>query len=325
MSIYPQQHKTGNVGIRNKKWKNIYSVNINAESGSFSNASISDISIDTGSISHLTTISSSNQYISGSNLVATNGTFEEIKATTISGSSQLNINNNNLFVSGGSVGIGTNGLEGAVLAIDKTLGSSESGKLITLGDISSNRHSNINYYNAGSDNNSYLGFSGKGNSSNQLILTGAGNVGLGITNPSDELEVVGVAKATTFDCTGTYQMDNADIINSSKQQTGDFKTRSYLVFGRGATITSDHYLGGPGCMNDNSYRGEYVIPYDSILTSVALSVQTAFTFLTSGDQVVVHVQRATYPDGSFGAGVNFNTSLVYPSCEVHLSGMKSFC
>jgi hypothetical protein len=105
-------------------------------------------------------------------------------------------------------------------------------------------------------------------------------------------------------------MDNADIINTNVQQTGSFKTRSYLMFGLSGNVTSDTYLSGPGNINDASYRGEFVVPYDAVLTAVAISVQAGggFVFVGSGDQVVVQVQNAAYPGSGFTA--DFNTALV---------------
>ena len=162
-NIYPEIQKTVNIGIQNKKYKNIYSSNVDADSGSFSN-----VSIIAGSISNLTTVSSSNQYISG-----TSASFD------------------NLLVN------------------------------------------------------------------------------------------------------GSYQQSGSDIITSTGEQTGKFKTRSYLIFGRSGTIYTDTYMGGPGSLNDSTYKGEYVVLYDSVLTGVALSVQTSFIFDSSGDQINVVVQKAT--------------------------------
>jgi len=313
-NIYPEGHKAGNIGIQNKKWKNVYAVNFNAESGSFSNASVDAGSVDflttlTGSINLLTTISSSNQYISGSNLIITSASV------------------GNLLVDG-NVGIGTSpayklhiSSSGTLMRLD-----SSNGNIIQLSDTGSAmlyasfiqsgirsdpshiqgiRLSN-NTSTAGSQagihfntNSAYCGISGRRIGSNQMAidfytenssrstkmtLTHDGNVGIGITNPGDKLEVVG-----NIDVTGTYKMDNADIINSSKQQTGDFKTRSYIQFGLNGVKTTDDYMHGPGAVD----RGEYVIPYDCVITAVGLACNSAITMLSPGDQCQVFVQKAT--------------------------------
>lgn len=44
-----------------------------------------------------------------------------------------------------------------------------------------------------------------------------------------------------LDVTGSYKMDGSDIINTSKQQTGDFKTRAYIPFGLNTAISADSF------------------------------------------------------------------------------------
>jgi len=63
-----------------------------------------------------------------------------------------------------------------------------------------------------------------------------------------------------INATGSYQMDGSDIINTSKEQTTNLKTRQYLAFGYDATITANNNTvtrgmhGVDGAYNGRGYR-----------------------------------------------------------------------
>jgi len=107
-----------------------------------------------------------------------------------------------------------------------------------------------------------------------------------ITPNGGETNIVG-----NLDVSGSYKMDNADIIDTSGNQTGIFKTRTYVLFGYNGTLNTSgtYYLVGAG----GTDRGEYIIPYECTITAVGMSVNTALTLTDSLDKVVVNVQTAT--------------------------------
>ena len=109
---------------------------------------------------------------------------------------------------------------------------------------------------------------------------------------------------------GAFQMDGATIITTTGQQTGNFKTRSYLHFGLNGVISAVAAMDGVGGVS----RGEYIMPYDCIVTAVGVACNAPMVFLP-GDQCIVEVEKATgLISGSFG---NANVALVCTNASGH--------
>jgi len=103
-----------------------------------------------------------------------------------------------LFVGAGTssfwngIGIGTQvGSDNESIFIKNTA-SGVNRKYITMGDLSTNRYGKIAFYkDASTDNAGYISLDGKGNTSATFCVAGSTNVGIGVTDPDEKLEVVG--------------------------------------------------------------------------------------------------------------------------------------
>ena len=92
-------------------------------------------------------------------------------------------------------------------------------------------------------------------------------------------------------------MDAADIINSSKQQTGSFKTRSFLQFGLNVSLyttaasTLTDYLKG---VNDVD-PGIVVIAKDCIVQTASIATTSAMTLMAidSAAETTLTLQKAS--------------------------------
>ena len=98
----------------------------------------------------------------------------------------------------GPVGIGTTPYVATRLALHRDLTSTQGFTAIRFGDLDANHHGIMQYWDQGSDNAGYISFSGKGNTSGQLVVKGGGEVGIGTTNPSWDLHVHGTISASTY-------------------------------------------------------------------------------------------------------------------------------
>ncbi len=88
--------------------------------------------------------------------------------------------------------------------------------------------------------------------------------------------------------TGAMYQDAAEIITTAGLQTGIFKTRSYIQFGLDGVVSADDWMHGIG----GSDRGEYLIPYACVITSIGIAVNSTMTFGAS-DTVDVILQKNT--------------------------------
>lgn len=104
---------------------------------------------------------------------------------------------------------------------------------------------------------------------------------------------------------GSIQQAGADIIDSSGNQTGTFRTRSYIQFGiNGTNNGTDDYMHGVGS-TDSATGAHYVIPYASTITSVALSANSGMAFLP-GDSLIVDIQKVTGATSTSWSTANAN-------------------
>ena len=104
---------------------------------------------------------------------------------------------------------------------------------------------------------------------------------------------------------GSIQQAGADIIDSSGNQTGTFRTRSYIQFGiNGTNNGTDDYMHGVGS-TDSATGAHYVIPYASTITSVALSANSGMGFLP-GDSLIVDIQKVTGATSTSWSTANAN-------------------
>jgi len=111
----------------------------------------------------------------------------------------------------------------------------------------------------------------------------------------DGATLIDASKNAAFarvNATDVYQMDGSTIINTSKQQYGDFKTRSYFIMGLSGAISSDTYMRGPGSLNDSTYRAEYLVPYDCVVTSFGIATQSLMN-VNGATTIEVRLQKNT--------------------------------
>ena len=187
-------------------------------------------------------VSASAYYGDGSNLSGISATsYWTASGGEIHRLSNVGIGTNNpandLDVNGsgsirGPVVIGRSTIYGGVpLAIHKDLASTGF-TAIRFGDLDGNRHGLVQYFDQGSDNESYTSFSGKGNTSGQLVIKGGGEVGIGTTDPGYELHVHGAVSASSYSRTASipivWQGSVYDTITPPIRITDTFEHSKYM-------------------------------------------------------------------------------------------------
>ena len=157
----------------------------------------------------------------------------------------------------GNTGIGTTAPEAPLdVRSDFSSGSQTLIKIgSTDGGLTNNKEANISYYWAAADNSCYLGFSGKGNNSNQMILRGDGNVGIGTTAPDDDA-LLDVSSTTKGFLPPRMTCAQRDAISSPPEGLMIYNT---------ATHTIDYY------------DGSQWMSLDASAASSAPSAPTAYT------------------------------------------------
>lgn len=196
-------------------------------------------------------------------------------------SGSLAVNTNNLFVSGGNVGIGTTSpnavfeIGGLIPDVTKTVFRS------SLGVLPTNYYNDITAVYSGLSaeaNKLQINYANGYTSGTGIVLQGNGNVGIGTTSPSNKLDVVGAVSASTY-------------YGNGSNLTGVVKTLSVLqqdvVLGSDTNIFSVTSGSLPADKNNILiYRNGQFISKKYISTHSSSQITLTFT-ATSGDEMSV--------------------------------------